>query len=86
MREAACTLQTGKSPGVDNVPAELLKYGRQETIIHNNKYLPEDVEYKTIADILDSVLDNRPTAYSKERKFITVRTPELLDLSVIQAK
>lgn len=68
MREAACTLQTGKSPGVDNVPAELLKYGRQETIIHNNKYLPEDVEYKTIADILDSVLNNRPTAYSKESK------------------
>lgn len=44
VRDAMHPLRTGERPGIDNIPAKLLKYGGPETEKFN--YLPESMHYK----------------------------------------
>lgn len=64
VRKAICILKAGKPQSTDNAPPEI---GRTtDRKINHDNYLSTDVEYKTMAEGLDSDLD---IASSKERKF-----------------
>jgi len=56
VEEAIRSSPVGKSPGADNIPAELLKHGGETVITHVTcSYLSEDLGDKTVANRMDTI-------------------------------
>ena len=71
VKEALRALKGGKSNGADNVPAELLKHGGAEMVKFPHSTMPEDLENKGMAQIIDhSMLIPLP----EKRKSKTMQT------------